>query len=58
MDGFEVILGAIGLASVTTWLVIRNAKEHYLSEMSTEILCLAISWFAALIISYEMLHLG
>jgi hypothetical protein len=58
MDGFQLVALMAGFASVTTWLVVRNAKSEYLEEMNAEVVCLAISWIAALLVAYLMFRGG
>jgi hypothetical protein len=56
MDGFEVIAIVVGFASITSWFGIRNASgAAHLRQLPFEVIAMAVSWIAALVISYLML---
>jgi len=51
MDGYELILGTIVLASITTWVAMWNGRRTAkLMEMRFETICIAIAWIAALLV--------
>ena len=51
MDNFELMLGVFAAASVTTWLSVRNAASSgRLSEMKFELIAMAVSWLAVLLV--------
>jgi hypothetical protein len=51
------MLGTIGLASITTWLGVRNAREECdIKMMPFELIALAVSWIAVLLIGVYMLQ--
>lgn len=57
MDGFDLIFGVIALASVTSWLTIRNAKTiSELASLKPELLAMTISWSVAIITAIYLLR--
>jgi hypothetical protein len=63
MDSFQFMAFVIGLASVTTWVALRNSKafnshEGYsnIRDMPFEVLMVAVSWIAAILIAVWVLR--
>jgi hypothetical protein len=55
VDGFELVALVITLATVTSWVGMRGAidKDGYhtiLKEMPLAVICVTISWIAALLV--------
>jgi hypothetical protein len=55
MDGYGLLLGIIGLASITSWIGIWSAKDEYIEAAKLEVLCIAVAWIAALLIAAYLL---
>jgi hypothetical protein len=60
MDGYQLLSVVILLASITTWLSLRNLldNDRYhagLTEYSFELIAMAVSWAAALLVAAYLL---
>ena len=55
MDGYGLLLGVIGLASITSWIGIWSAKDEYIEAAKLEVICIAVAWIAALLIAAYLL---
>jgi hypothetical protein len=55
MDGFTLLLGVIGLASITSWIAMWSARNEYIEAAKLEVICIAIAWIAALLVAAYLL---
>ena len=56
MDSYQLLAGVIGLASITTWVGMFLARDEYIDAAKLEVICIAIAWFAALIVGIWLLY--
>ena len=56
MDGYGLMLGTIGLASITSWVGMTLARDEYIDAAKLEVICIAIAWITALIIGVWLLY--
>ena len=56
MDGYQLLMGTIGLAAITMWVGMTLARDEYIDAAKLEVICIAIAWIAALLVAVWMLY--